>query len=476
MDDKDIIIERLLLKIDELGHQVVTLTQINEKLVAENRLLKDRIARLEKNSSNSSKPPSSDIVNPKPPISCGSKRKIGAQVGHPKHSRITVDAEKNDRTIIHKLSNSDVKRRGLIELPDTESALLQVDLPQKLFDLIDHRVQLYQSPDGKIVKALLPKDVRKAGFFSPRMIALSGYLKSRCHLSYSTLKAFFLEILNLNISRGFLSKICTAKLSLALESAYDEVGRFIRSAPIVGSDETGHNNPAYKSAWTWCLQTLQAAYFHNTNSRGSQVLFGILGSDYSGVIECDYFSANKKFVRLSDALVQYCWAHIIRDIKFLQTLGSDALKKWSLDLLNDIGQILKLWRNRHNQPVENYKETVEEYQRAFLQKVSHPPNYKQADNIKARFIDGGKSYFLFLEHEGVNPTNNLSEQAIRFVVIDRRITQGTRSDAGMRWCERAWTVVATCARHGMSVFDFYLNAINATYTGGQYPSLIPAKL
>ena len=121
-------------------------------------------------------------------------------------------------------------------MPDSESALLQVDLPEKLFDLIDHHVQLYQSPDGKIVKALLPKEIRKAGLLSPRMMALCGYLKSRCHLSYSTLKAFFLEILNLDLSRGFLSKTCTDMLSLALEPAYDEVGRFIRSAPVVGSD------------------------------------------------------------------------------------------------------------------------------------------------------------------------------------------------------------------------------------------------
>jgi hypothetical protein len=476
MDDKDIIIERLLQEIAELRQQVVSLTQINEKLVADNCLLRERIARLEKNSSNSSKPPSSDIINPKPPTNSGSKRKIGAQAGHPKHSRITVDADKIDKTIIHKLSDNEVKRRGLVELPDTDSVLLQVDLPEKLFDLIDHRVQLYQSPNGKIVKALLPKEVRKAGFFSPRMTALSGYLKSRCHLSYSTLKSYFSEILNLNISRGFLSKICTDKLSLVLQPAYDEIGHFIHNAPVVGSDETGHNNPAYKSAWTWCQQTPQAVYFHNINSRGSQVLFDILGSDYSGVIECDYFSANRKFVRLSGASVQYCWAHIIRDIKFLQTLGFDTLKQWSLDLLNDIDQILRLWRDRNNHPVEHYKRMIEKYRNIFLQKVWHPPNHKQADNIKKRFIDGGESYFLFLEHEGVNPTNNLSEQAIRFVVIDRRITQGTRSNAGMRWSERAWTAVATCARHKRSVYEFFLKALDATYAETLYPSLIPVKL
>jgi hypothetical protein len=115
--------------------------------------------------------------------------------------------------------------------------------------------------------------------------------------------------------------------------------------------------------------------------------------------------------------------------------------------------------------------------KAFLQKVRRPPDHNEAVNIKNRFVDGiDKCYFLFLEREGVSQTNNLSEQAIRFVVIDRRITQGTRSWAGMRWCERAWTVVATCARSKRSVYDFFINALNATYTGTPYPKLIPAKL
>ena len=111
-----------------------------------------------------------------------------------------------------------------------------------------------------------------------------------------------------------------------------------------------------------------------------------------------------------------------------------------------------------------------------MRKVRRSPDHSEAVNIKNRFVDGiEKCYFLFLEHEGVSPTNNLSEQAIRFVVIDRRITQGTRSWAGMRWCERAWTVVATCARHKRSVYDFFVDALRATYADTPYPKLITSQ-
>ena len=140
-------------------------------------------------------------------------------------------------------------------------------------------------------------------------------------------------------------------------------------------------------------------------------------------------------------------------------------------------KIFRLWKTRHSRHGGRYKQSIKKLKRAFLQKVRRPPNHSEAINIKKRFVDGvDKCYFLFLDREGVSPTNNLSEQAIRFVVIDRRVTQGTRSWAGMRWSERAWTVIATCARHKRSVYQFFLEALNATYANTPYPQLIPAKL
>ena len=470
MTDKDVIIARLLRQNEQLSQQVQLLTEENQKL-------RERIARLEKNSSNSSKPPSSDIINPKPSGKNSKKRKIGGQKGHPKHNRPLFESNEIDKTMIHKLSAKEVKRKGLVELSQTESALQQIDLPEKLYNVIDHRVQLYLDSNGKIVKARLPKNIRKAGLFSNRMTALTGYLKARGHMSYSTVQSFFDDIMDLNVSQSYLAKICTKKLSPALQSAYGEVGEFIRNAPVVGTDETGHKNPAYKSAWTWCQQTPEAVFFHISNSRASKVLFDILGKDYSGIITCDYYSANKKFIKLSNALVQYCWAHLIRDIKFLLTLSHKTLKRWAKALLDILQKIFRLWKTRHSRHLGRYKKSIEKLKKVFLQKVRRPPDHNEAENIKNRFIDGiDKCYFLFLEREGVSPTNNLSEQAIRFVVIDRRITQGTRSWAGMRWCERAWTVVATCARSKRSVYEFFVNTLNATYADSPYPKLIPEKL
>ena len=73
------------------------------------------------------------------------------------------------------------------------------------------------------------------------------------------------------------------------------------------------------------------------------------------------------------------------------------------------------------------------------------------------------------------PTNNLAEQAIRFVVIDRHITQGTRGEKGRRWCERIWTVIATCSQQGRSVFDYLSAAVAAYFGGGTAPALLPTE-
>jgi transposase len=102
-----------------------------------------------------------------------------------------------------------------------------------------------------------------------------------------------------------------------------------------------------------------------------------------------------------------------------------------------------------------------------------PPN-KEAQNLANRFRDHGHDYLRFVTTPGVEPTNNLAEQAIRFVVLDRRVTQGTRSAAGRKWCERIWTTIATCSQHGRSVLDFLFRSVVAYFGDTPPPTLLPA--
>jgi hypothetical protein len=99
---------------------------------------------------------------------------------------------------------------------------------------------------------------------------------------------------------------------------------------------------------------------------------------------------------------------------------------------------------------------------------------REAQNMTKRFRQHAEAYFAFITTPGMDPTNNVAEQAIRFVVIDRHVTQGTRGAKGRRASERLWTVIATCALQGRLAFAFILEAVDAFVHDRPAPSLLPA--
>jgi len=102
--------------------------------------------------------------------------------------------------------------------------------------------------------------------------------------------------------------------------------------------------------------------------------------------------------------------------------------------------------------------------------------HKLTKKLASRFKrKAAENYFRFLTEPDIEPTNNGTERQIRPVVIDRRITQGTRGDTGMRRCERIWTAIATCKKQQRNVFDFIHESVIAHWSNKKYPSLICQK-
>lgn len=226
MVDKDVTISQLVLEVDLLRCQMFELERTNAQLQrevlqlrADNQQLKDQIDRLKRDSSNSSKPPSSDIVKPKKTglASGNRKRKIGGQKGHPRHERLPFAPEELDRTIEHELPAK--QAQGLIPLDDC-FVLQQVDLADKLYIVTEHRVRKYLNPrTGRIVMAPLPAAVKAAGLVGPRLSALAAYQKGDCHMSYSTIRRFWNEVLGVPISRSQLVNV-VQKTSAACPALY----------------------------------------------------------------------------------------------------------------------------------------------------------------------------------------------------------------------------------------------------------------
>jgi len=455
--DKDAIIEKQAAEIKTLKETIAR--------------LKEQIARLKKDSSNSSKPPSSDIVKFKKTLRKVSrkKRKQGGQRGHRKFTRQPFEAEQVDEVIEYELNDKDAE--GLQPL-DEWLVIQQIELPEKMYKIVEHRARKYLDPvTGKIHIAPIPDEVRKGGLLSADITAFAAFLKGRCHMSYTTIREFFKELIKLDISRGMLCK-ATQKVSKALNSSYDQLAQRLPQQPQVGVDETGHHDDG-RLHWTWCFDTSDYSLFKIDRSRGSKVLEQMLGEDFSGIVCADYWGAYRKYARLFDVRVQYCMAHLVREIRFIAEHNIKKLSRWANELLEWLKKLFDTLQRRRELTVRGFIRSMERIKAGFLSRMRRPPDHKLAKKLARRFKGrSAEDYFRFLSEPTVEPTNNGTERQIRSVVIDRRITQGTRGDAGMRWCERIWTVLATCKKQELNVFDFIHEAVVAHWSNKKYPSLI----
>ena len=279
--------------------------------------------------------------------------------------------------------------------------------------------------------------------------------------------------MRVDISRGYLAKLI-GKVSQSLAGAYAELFERLPGEAVLNIDETGHKQNRQKF-WTWCFRAQLYTLFHIAKSRGSQVLIEVLGTDFNGVLGCDYFSAYRKYMREFDVLVQFCMAHLIRDVKFLLTLPSREEQAYGRRVRDALRELFAVIHRRQKMTAAGFQKALEAARgQVLLAATTRVPDTKHARNLAKRFREHGEAYFRFITTPGIEPTNNLAEQAIPFVVIDRRITQGTRSEKGSRWCERIGTVIATCAQQGRSAFQFLLDSVQAHLCGTSPPSLLPS--
>ena len=301
----------------------------------------------------------------------------------------------------------------------------QVELVEKPYRVTEHRARLYRNlGTGQVLAARLPEEVRRGGLLGPCYEQLQGVLPQQAYM---------------------------------------------------GIDETGHPERG-RRLWSWCFHAPgqdRFTWFHIDPSRGSKVLKRYLGKAFRGIIGCDYYAAYRKFLRETKVWLQLCWAHLIRDVKYLTTLLDPVTQRYGRRLLAKIKVLFRTWHRRRQMPEEQWQRAAAEARRALLAVARRAPTRTEAQNIAKRFREHGDACFTFLDTPGIEPTNNGPERQIHFLAIDRKIRQGTRSAAGRRWCERIWTVLATCLQHGRSAFHFIHQSLVAYFTDQPLPSLLP---
>jgi transposase len=444
----------------------------HQALAAEVAQLKAQLAAAKKNSANSSKPPSSDIVKPPKPAPRGRrKRQRGAQPGHTRHERPLFTAEQID--VVHDYTLTSCPDCGGAVQPRQSAprVIQQVELVDQPLEIHERRGQPYWCRRcRKTHYAPIDASVRQAGLVGPCLTGVIAYLKGACHCSFSTIRKFIRDILGVSISRGQLARLC-AKVSASLEKTYADLLALLPAQDRVNVDETGHKDSG-TPMWTWCFRAPLFTLFKIAPTRGSAVLLEVLGTEFDGVLGCDYFSAYRKYMGDCNVLVQFCLAHLIRDIKFLAEHPDRRNRVYGQRLLNAARELFGVIHRRELMAPQRFAGALEDAARAMAgYAIINVPRTREAQNMANRFEKHGESYLQFLTTPGVEPTNNLAEQAIRFVVLDRVVTQGTRGETGQRWSERIWTVIATCVQQGRSVFHFLHESIRAHLAGTSPPTL-----
>lgn len=455
----------------QLEEQHVQLEQLQATVVR----LQEQLAAARKNSSTSSKPPSSDIVKPPkplPPAGQG-KRQPGGQPGHPKHQRELFPAEQIDRFLEHTLETCPCCGEPLDRNGSPGRIVQQVDLAPMKLTIEQHTCPEYWCDHcQRVYKADLPDPIAKSGLVGPQLTALIAYLKGFCHASFSTIRKFLRDVVPVTISRGQLRKVIS-KVCDALAEPYETLLQALPLSAWLNVDETGHKNNKERM-WTWCFRAEMYTLFKIDSRRSAEVLIEVLGQEFDGVLGCDCFSAYRRYMRQFDVVLQFCLAHLIRDVKFLLKLPGASEQAYGQRLRDALKGLFAVIHQREHLCVADFQRQLEAARDTVLEAGQQDvPNNRYTQNLAKRLHKYGPSYFTFVTTPGVQPTNNLAEQAIRFVVIDRLITQGTRSAAGQRWCERIWTVMATCSQQGRSVFDYLCETVAGYFRGEAGPSLLP---
>ena len=276
-------------------------------------------------------------------------------------------------------------------------------------------------------------------------------------------------MLGFKISRSTLCQII-ARVNDALAEPNQELEEQISKEEVLNIDESGWYDSGERH-WVWLFCTSTIAFFSIQPSRGCKVLKEILGAAFGGAIISDFYSAYVCYASLKQ---QYCLAHLIRDIKFLTTLPDHVTKEFGEKVLRCFKILFKHWHERDKIPRDVFLRRCTKIQRRLFMLLNKAVLPKGAAmTMKTRLLKHWESLFRFIaQPELYQPTNNLAEQTMRFVVRIRRQTQGSRSLWGRQWAGRIMSVIACCRKQNRSIWLFLQQAINAKNFSSKYPSLL----
>jgi len=459
---------------------VLALIQQIKELKADNQELKKRLAdldeKLKTDSSNSSKPPSSD-----PPGSLPNRRQPtgkpkGGQKGHPGNHRSLVPPEKVKTFKDH----YPAKCSGCgCDLPEgasdgSEPARHQVwDLPPIVqAEVTEHRCHRALCANcGVTSRAILPHDV-PSGMFGPGLAAMVAWLLGGYRLSRRQCQSILETGFGVEISLGGL-KNAEVLVSESIEQATEGVGSAVQQADVANGDDTGWNEDN-SSAVLWNFNTPNLAYFKITPFKDQETAKEILG-DFQGFLGSDR-AKTYGFVPMEKS--QSCLGHIDRHFQRMEDRGGESgiVGQWGKA---ELDKFFHHWHEfkRGETTRDQLKASTEPVRRSmeWLLDCGIECSHSKTANTCANLSKALPSFWTCVEHPGIEPTNNSSERELRHGVQWRRTSFGTKSDSGSRFVERMLTSVATCRLQGRNLYDFLKESVEAFIKGVPGPLLAPGS-
>jgi len=333
-----------------------------------------------------------------------------------------------------------------------------------------HEIQVFSGKCrccGEITKAVRPAEATTSKV-GTRLRAFMMLLIGRFHLSRRDVVDFLGDVMQCDISLGLLSKIET-QTAATLETAYQEAVEATTNAPVRYVDETGWAHGT-TPGWLWVASTALISRFLIDDRRGAEVAQQLLGPNEPGVTVSDRWVA---YAHLKHR--QLCWAHLDRTAQGLVERGgvSELVGQRVLDFIHEM---FSIW-HRHLEGLTsriNARGLIVALGNAMLEDIQRIPNQPRAAQTFVKGILKVRQHlFTFVRVEGVEPTNNRAERAIRPAVMWRRKSQATRSERGRRFVERMLTVVGSCRAQGRSIFEFLCDTLDPVRPS---PSLLPATV
>jgi len=459
-----------------IAEQAATIAELRAmvaSLLARVETLEEQARR---SSRNSSQPPSSDGPAAPPPRSkAPTGRRPGGQVGHDKHDRPLVPRSKVDKLVVvrpercrgcsAKLTGQDPspRRHQVFELPHVEPIVEEYEL------------HTLHCRCGVRTAATLPAGV-PTGAFGPSVVAMAATLMGVYRLSKRAVPELMRDIFGLSISVGAVIG-CQRIASQALAGPVEEARAFVAEQPIKYADETSWRE-ARRKAWLWTVVTASVTVFMVHSRRTAEAARAILARADGALVGVLVSDRHGAYNGWADAKHQFCWSHLIRDFVKLSERRYDS-ERIGKALLAEAARMFAWWHRVRDGTLARstfrvYMRLVQRRVEALLAEGVAAPHLKTARTCK-KLLTRSDSLWTFLYIEGVEPTNNVAERAVRHGVLCRKISSGTHSEEGSRFIERILTVHATLRQQKRNVLHFIHDACRAQLCRTLAPSLLPAQ-